>query len=1299
MFLIRSGIPALDGMFHPGRHEPGDPTWERDQFGIFLPGASRTTSICIAGPDGTGKSVLAMHFASRYLADCHQYCRSTRVREPLAFYVSSDLSHGKAEAMWTNFALGAPNTRRVPFKYPQWDKEKAPKWLGGRSYDTHHELRLASYVPEKLEELADYIYSSRMLQSQIAFIDLASHTAGDDWGLIERLLAVLPDGGLHRETTAEVPRHLLLIDAMEGMETFGGDVDAFGQKTTRRGQVAKLMRLASTKCHLILIIEEPRESARMAEQFVADVVLRLRATEEQGYSRRAIEIEKARGQSHVRGRHPYVVRDGRGSTTGELVNFDDPRVEEGNLSQSYLDVYPSLHSMSREIMENRAPGPQQPSNRRAGFGIEELDEMLAKASEPRTGRGHGQDPRGLPCGTVSALIGDANTQKSFLGHAFLAHVFHDLVWQVVSSQQRLDLTSTLDELQWSDYACADDKDRARIHYVKHLCSTFAASRHKPIPLKQLPHRVRRWAYRIENAGRKVAGAAVLVTTKDENNRTLVERFCEQLRQETMRLAQFESRALISHVAATWKDVAFRRALTAYLESRTICRRLEIHDTPSAVLFHVIRRSIEAAEQIVMSDFCDVCLGGPLHPEAFVRAEDGWRIRFVLDDFNSVMRTYGRVRDDPLFLPFLLLNLRREGLSTLIIETQSGKQGVPAVVIGDDMQSDLRALSDHRLYTWHIPDFFGDHRIAIAAIPPMVQQDRKSPVRVRELEWYEPNSLSPPRVNRDFELYDGLEGNKPTFVPLRVHLYSETSAWEAYVAGLNALWTRVFVPPKTGGEQAAVVVGEKAEQYEALRNVCGLYANTNIDHSLIVQVDEFWQPCDVFRPQLDYMTRPIEPARAQNRAREPIQRRLIRQEWFDDVGYGLDRPLDAKSEEFVNLDRIPFVWDFGFLACKEHLWEEATHEGAQAGKSWQKAADVWKLLKQGADYTWRDVLEAAVYVAKWEAARRAKPVAAFDLAMTAPQSFSCLLMEIWFSEIYKNDALAARQLANLMKTRQWGERSNDWTLCSLVRDYEFELYCSWLLLVEALNLNAFPPRKDGFGFRSGRDADADSILTRHWYKSAALLVPTDDKVGSVRFCRLPGAFSVRGDWFLATVRGSRSDRLADRALDLMSSPNANVERLMYGLGLPTRKLNVKKKSLSSRLRGSYNGSKSSVSTSQKPATSTLTYEDVLSLGVKKSKHFHWLWRSNLPDYDAAATIWERWLFRILRRWKSTREYFASDWVNGFKLYDEMTNAYQGTDRMSPYARVVKDVIPEQVVSVEDFPKQCKKLRDELEQLKR
>jgi KaiC/GvpD/RAD55 family RecA-like ATPase len=519
-FMIRSGILALDGLFRSGN---AGKTTTREEGGIFLRDITGNSTICIAGPDGTGKSILAMHFASRYVADSHQYClaKGAGSREPLAFYVSSDLSHVKALEMWEVFALDRPNTRRIPFRHVQMRDEEPAKWLGGDSYDTNYELPLTLHEPDKLDGLADYLRGSNA-PAQLAFIDLAAHTAGDDWGFIERLLVAMdaPANGL--------PRHLLVIDAMEGMETFAGDVDAFGEKTTRRRRVAKLMRLAARKCHLVLVIEEPSDGARMAEQFVADVVLRLRATESQGYSRRTIEIEKARGQSHIRGRHPYVIRDGRGSTTGEQGNFDDPAVEmeAADKSQSYMDVFPSLHSMSRAVMESRAPGREHPSDRRAGFGIPELDEMLALGSQSADGL-HGQDRQGLPCGTVSALIGDANTQKSFLALAYLGHLFHDLAWKVVPAG---DPPPSEEELRWPYEKDGQSISAMRQYYLCHF-RKYEGEQHRPCSPEELSANVRKWASRIEKAGAK-AGAAVLVTTKDENNRTLAERFCEQLQEET-----------------------------------------------------------------------------------------------------------------------------------------------------------------------------------------------------------------------------------------------------------------------------------------------------------------------------------------------------------------------------------------------------------------------------------------------------------------------------------------------------------------------------------------------------------------------------------------------------------------------------------------------------------------------------------------------------------------------------------------------------------------------------------------------
>jgi hypothetical protein len=263
MYLLRTGVPSIDELFHQRDPRQGEKKpWD---FGIRLPKRTTATSFCIVGPDGAGKSVLAMHLASRYLADCVAG-GDGEMALPHVFYVSSDLSHPVAETVWRNFALHAPNARAIPFQHPQFAQARVPEWLGGnrKTFDRGLRLRLRECPAEDSTRLARVINDETAVPG-VAFVDLAARTAGDDWAFVHRLLAVLPP-------PRTGPRHLLVIDAVEGMETFGGELDAFGQQSPRRARIAKLMRLASGKCHVVLIIEEPAEGVRLPEQFVADIV-------------------------------------------------------------------------------------------------------------------------------------------------------------------------------------------------------------------------------------------------------------------------------------------------------------------------------------------------------------------------------------------------------------------------------------------------------------------------------------------------------------------------------------------------------------------------------------------------------------------------------------------------------------------------------------------------------------------------------------------------------------------------------------------------------------------------------------------------------------------------------------------------------------------------------------------------------------------------------------------------------------------------------------------------------------------
>jgi len=281
-----------------------------------------TSSICLSGPDGTGKSVFSLHMASHYLGDClRETSTESSFSCPKVLYISTDLTYKMALKAWHNFTLDHPFERREPL---------IDSRLGRKPGENKAiEIKLEQYYPAEDSDLhrniVDFLEGETYKKTrdrktaEVCFVDLASKTAGDDWGFVHRLISTL------RYTGKDNPRHLIIMDAVEGFETLVGNVNAFGEESSRRSRVAQVMRIAAGKCHLVFVIEEGRDQ-RFPEEFVTDVVIRLRSTEVGKYRRRTVEIEKARGQSHVRGCHPFVIRDGQGSTTGEQANADEPCV-------------------------------------------------------------------------------------------------------------------------------------------------------------------------------------------------------------------------------------------------------------------------------------------------------------------------------------------------------------------------------------------------------------------------------------------------------------------------------------------------------------------------------------------------------------------------------------------------------------------------------------------------------------------------------------------------------------------------------------------------------------------------------------------------------------------------------------------------------------------------------------------------------------------------------------------------------------------------------------------------------------
>lgn len=1333
--VLRFGIHSLDHLLGVSSKQPDART---APFGIYLSGQDEkpakdevdddkdafTTSVCIVGPNGTGKSIFGLHMASRYLADC----RAAKAKEesPVVLYISTDFTFNMAAEVWRKFALDLPFLRSDPFDPVCCRPDAKPEPL----------ISFQRCNPTMLAGDFDPVEK----RDSVVFVDIATYTAGDDWGFLHKLLSLLP------MPAAKAPRHLVVIDAIEGFEALAGDLNAFGEQSTRRSRVAQVMRLIAGKCHVVLVVEESNSDERLAEEFVVDTVIRLSNVSTRNYERRVLKIEKVRGQSHIRGWHHYSIRSGDGSTTGGQINPDDPVVilpanpnnqpkqEEKAERQSYIQVFHSVHRLNRKIMEEKSKARESlPDYLYAAFGIKYLDNMLGGQHESTEPVSYENEPalpplyydkRGLPCSSTTALIGDSLTQKSALGKAFLSSCFssfpgrlkqlcdwmkndrdetaNEQIWRYVYTRVSLLTDSENPGVEdWKGYIKKGDWPTLWSRLSEHL-----KTRLHHMDADQLPP-----PWKDSRTGKALtcaaawlldyqSGQAIMLSTHNTDHEKLACEFIHRL----------HSRDKLTELNKEMPG--YQTALEEYIRRGTVCRRLEIHNLSSEILIHIVQQVIRHAQRKILTS--------AQMQDDELRYRRSWPIRLVIDDFSTFRDVIPELREDPLLLPTLLFHFEREGITTLIVDTQSGKPDTP---IAERFESELRKLVQHNLYTWRVP-FYGESRVAITAIPPFSYEYAGI---VRELRWE--TSFPPPRsplspngpkllpalkepttVDPHLEMYTGLEEGKPQSIPLRAHLYAETPAMESYVATENLFLNEMFVPCASGvsADAASVLIGVPAPNYNEFRDFVYLQRDTRLDHTLIFQVDEFWtmpapsrrKRAGAFQSQLPYLNaitaekkdRPdsdVDPYKLfqprQSEAHEfPLRRRHFYKKYYNDFVDARDWPSQDEDGSQRLIDRVPFIWDFGFLLCRAKAWE--SDRTFKFDKKEYTVRQVWDSLKkigtakEGGDkitdrpgknnsaddkikhVSWRIFIEACKKAAEGLSERLSKPVTAFDFAQISPESFSCLILEMWFSEIYdklrgngkgdESDELK-RIRETLSKRRLFLPTQNDdaerppLLLSELLEKYWLELYKSWLILIEVLNFSDIVGEATALNFDFKlRNTDFSAIASRHWYKTASQC--PDDIVASEPLVavRLPGHFSVRGDWSLALSGSSRSIRQGERALDLLSSRRANICRLQLGIGLPTRFSKDKSsESLRTRL------------ISHQRGQDNIDYGTLLKIGAGteggQADDFFWLWRSSLDDYSHCNRIWHKWLNRVLLSWYRNLLRYKSVWINSFSIYDKLT----------------------------------------------
>ena len=1083
---------------------------------------------CIVGPDGVGKSILGLTAASLYAATNYE---STDVR---VIYASTDLNIVQADASWKHFGLDLPKERRnkilKTIEQLYFDEDDI---LELKARDTaladNCDLRWLSPFPSIPGNAAhqasgglsktpipisfENIFQDRKpkgKKSIVDFLDLAEYSAGDDWGLLNRVIGLLEC----RFPKPHLP-HLLVIDAVEGLETMAGNVDAFGLRRSRRSRLAQLVRIArKARCSILFVIEQKSPDIKLDEIFISDLVLRLNVMQKDGYLQKSIEIEKARSVPHVRGVHELQIRDGRGGY-GDLYVPDDPRItldRKGNhYFLGYMQVWPSLHQKAKLGLD--ALVPSEPS-----YDVQEIeplssDPMPQEQDHQIVGENHEQNP----------LIGSQGSRTDSPETSAPAATSQELTWfgipeldELITQTRVTNLNSTKGRIVVSIGEAGTLKSR--------LAYSFLAE-----------------AFRRDDAKEKVVSGAILITS-------------EGLNSKEMRGAL---KAWGANPIRPDEQVLVRPIQPRFLSSSGFLFRLKL----------CIRHMKLALKQLS---------GSEPSPS---------NIRIVIDNWNTILDSHPSLSQDPQILQRVFQLLREEMVLAHIVGTQPGSPSASSGLLRAHNIGQLEAI---HLHTWPV-DFFGDRKIAVTSSLPG-SGDRRTSIYELARDT-ESNCDYRVKILKDFELYEDLESGKAKRVDLRVKLYSgfhaaldaAPASTATYSQEVSALFGDLFPNSKNGRE---VVSFENIERYDAFKEYIQNMEPSRLDETLVFQVDEFWNVQSGSEANLADLSGYLTTAQKQQSG--------IKRDWFED---GVPN----------GNTKVPLHKDFGLLLADQSAWFRAMNCEIE-GYFWCKnesAIYPWFIasqtdyssmpaLKNGgvfgigpgnAGYLSRPILVSDVWNAlclpesrlpdrdqnmsgkgvnlifapSWDLFLASCRAVAnycgklpFDIDLRTSETLSSFILEVWISRI--RDRIAkdptqweqapmsnpGRVFTDLFASHETGDCG--FTLPQFVSRWLVELDYSVRLVAGYL-----PSRFKKHDLPMST-ADENSIAFRTWFAPAVLCQKQNQDLTPLR---LPGKFSVRGDWHVGVANGSRSLQLAQNAIDKLVSDSMNRKRLRDGVGLPVR----------------------------------------------------------------------------------------------------------------------------------------------------
>lgn len=898
-------------------------------------------TISLSGSSGTGKSILALHFASVFLAE-------HKDEHPIVLYISTDLSRKIAEKQIRAFGLDEPDNLKphlkgyvesrvrvevVPVAWNLLQDGTLLRTLTAGYRKTYGQPSSAESV--ELPSLSD---KDTETLRHLYFVDLQSGTSGDDWSYLERFFAeALPliDG---------IGPILIVYDAIEGLDTPDtGELPQSGHG--RRQRLAQLLETTSGIANVIYTLEVADVPVNPQEEFVSDIAIHLRREPIGDDSRITLSITKARSMYAYAGQHEVQIRDGRGSSTNEQVNEDDPPS-----NRNYVIVTPNLAVEEQRLEKAPAttvpcffhPGSSNQAPKEIRFNIPHLDDMVGS---------------GLTAGRPHSIIGAELTHKSRLATNLLSEACYrvfeycyaaSLVYpQGTHFPSRMNLRAEIGKfLSGIDWDTASNPDPE----IETRRKTMLDMRRTVFP----DHDTRDLRIPEANDGVAVLFRSGRALTADQYLLDLIDHWTaiyydksrsgidfDVLRNDIRKATEGQwmlhgkptdyAHEILSVRAV--RDVRhfqltrrlrhfFYRRIPTRASSRESIYRIISDNLKYAVLQQVFidwRRDVhkrrsegETLKSIYDADSIKLMDYVASFVDDFPRTvyPGAWKVRVAFDGLLSMFSCVLDPSEREALVSATVDLCRLTRVSSLFIETHHGG---PLDAGTRSMSGDIRAITDTTIYTWHVPYGSGT-KVAVTRMPSSADSEQAV---VRELRSRKGKSALL-EVNRCLELYLDVQSSQGKIlrdlsrVPLTVliscdgPLYGDHSFERNTIELLNA----------SLGDSSDVISPDGSLNISVRhlsRTNLEAFVNNNFlpteARTVVVMLDEYWS-----KPTKEWLfpTGNTGVNRFLQLDRRMVEK--IRDTVLDEV------VQPAVTTDFENYDRLlPFTWNFGMTLCRRNPW--------------------------------------------------------------------------------------------------------------------------------------------------------------------------------------------------------------------------------------------------------------------------------------------------------------------------------------------------------------------------------------------